>query len=421
MDSCVLALFILAVAVFFFVTELIPVPVTAISAALAMGLCGIIPPQDVFSGFSHDITVMIIGTMIVGEALCETGADQRVGSFIVRIAGIDERRFLAVCVIITSLLSAFLSNTAIVAIMLPVVTAASVSSKGRIKKKSIYMAVGFAANIGGGMTLIGSTPNIIGQDLLIDAGVKPMGFFDLTWVSIPRLAFVILFYATVGYRLQEKVFDFEEVPTAPRQGVLEETVHINKIKLKISCVILACMMVGFISGVWTMGTVGLLAGMACIWTKCISVKRAFSRLDWSAVWTIAGSFGIAAGIDQSGAGALIANAVIGWFGGSVNMLALMVLFSVLSVIVGNLMSSSAAMAILGPIAIHICAGLGLEAKPVIMAIVWSLNLAFLSPIATPPVTMTLQGGYRFLDYTKVGLPLLLGCLFLTVMCYPLLV
>lgn len=73
---------------------------------------------------------------------------------------------------------------------------------------------------------------------------------------------------------------------------------------------------------------------------------------------------------------------------------------------------------LGPIALSMCASLGYAAKPVIMAIIWSLNLAFLTPIATPPVTMTLQGGYRFLDYTKIGTPLLIGCLILTIASYP---
>ena len=82
------------------------------------------------------------------------------------------------------------------------------------------------------------------------------------------------------------------------------------------------------------------------------------------------------------------------------------------------MSSTASMAMLGPIAISMCATLGFEAKPVIMACIWALNLAFLTPTATVPVTMTLQGGYRFLDYTKIGSIVMVGCLILTIACYP---
>ena len=419
MSTSTIALIILVVTIILFASGKVPLSVTAVGAALAMGICGVIPFTSAFAGFASDVTMMVIGSMIIGEALFETGVAQKIGTSIIRMVGIREKLFIVVCVVVSAILSAFLSNTAVVAMMLPVVSATAASSRGAISRKNSFMAIGFAANVGGGMTLVGSTPNVIGQGILADAGLETMGFFDLTWGSIPRLLFIILFYATIGYALQKRVFDFEEkYDLAQDAQEEEEQAQYSTVKMIISSAILILTVIGFVVGIWTVGAVAMVAGLACILTGCISVKQVFARLDWTTVWVLAGSLGFAAGISESGAGKLIADTGIGWMGGNISMFKLLIIFTILSVIMSNVMSSTASMAMLGPIALSMCASLGYAAKPVIMAIIWSLNLAFLTPIATPPVTMTLQGGYRFLDYTKIGTPLLIGCLILTIASYP---
>lgn len=421
MSVSTIALIILVITIILFVTGKVPLSVTAVGAALAMGVFGIIPFSSVFAGFSNDVTMMVIGSMIIGEALFETGVARKIGTTIIKMVGTREKLFIVTCVIVTALLSAFLSNTAVVAIMMPMIAATAASSKGVITKKNTFMAVGFAANVGGGMTLVGSTPNVIGQGLLADAGLETMGFFDLTLGSIPRLLFIIIFYATIGCAIQNKVFDFEEV--VDENGIVhgedEAGEQYSPVKMVISSIILVLTVIGFISGIWTVGAVAMIAGLACVLTGCISIKQVFDRLDWTTVWVLAGSLGFAAGIAQSGAGQLIADTVIHLIGGEISMMKLLIIFTVLSVLLGNLMSSSATMAMLGPIAISMCVALGYDTKPVFMVIIWSLNLAFLNPVATPPVTMTLQGGYRFLDYTKIGSILMVGCLILTIVFYPL--
>lgn len=417
MSSSTIALIILAITIVFFVSGKIPLSITAVGAALAMGVFGIIPFSSVFAGFSNDVTMMVIGSMVLGEALFETGVAQKIGSTIIKMVGTKEKVFIVTVVVVTAILSAFLSNTAVVAIMMPMIAATAASSRGVITKKNTFMAVGFAANIGGGMTLVGSTPNVVGQGLLNDAGLASMSFFDLTLGSIPRLLFIVAFYATVGCAIQNKVFNFPEVEDE-NMATMTEGKKYNKSKMVISTVILVLTVIGFISGIWTVGAVAMIAALAYVITGCITIKQVFARLDWTTVWVLAGSLGFAAGISQSGAGQMIADVVIGFLGENISMFSLMIVFTLLSVVLGNLMSSTATMALLGPIAISMCTTLGFEAKPIFMAIIWSLNLAFLNPVATPPVTMTLQAGYRFLDYTKIGAILMAGCLILTIVMYP---
>ena len=391
MSSSTIALIILAITIVFFVSGKIPLSITAVGAALAMGVFGIIPFSSVFAGFSNDVTMMVIGSMVLGEALFETGVAQKIGSTIIKMVGTKEKVFIVTVVVVTAILSAFLSNTAVVAIMMPMIAATAASSRGVITKKNTFMAVGFAANIGGGMTLVGSTPNVVGQGLLNDAGLASMSFFDLTLGSIPRLLFIVAFYATVGCAIQNKVFNFPEVEDE-NMATMTEGKKYNKSKMVISTVILVLTVIGFISGIWTVGAVAMIAALACVITGCITIKQVFARLDWTTVWVLAGSLGFAAGISQSGAGQMIADVVIGFLGENISMFSLMIVFTLLSVVLGNLMSSTATMALLGPIAISMCTTLGFEAKPIFMAIIWSLNLAFLNPVATPPVTMTLQAG-----------------------------
>lgn len=418
MTSSTIALIIMAVAVVCFATEIIPLPITAVCAALAMALFGVIPYSTAFAGFANDVTLMIIGAMIIGEALFETGVAQSVGKLVLNLVGANEKRFIVVCVLVSAILSAFLSNTAVVAMMLPVVAATAAASGGRITKKNTYMAIGFAANIGGGMTIVGSTPNAVGQGLLADAGLETMSFFDLTWGSLPRLAFIIIFYLTFGYKLQKKIFNFEDAADSD----LPDDVEVRDkgpVKKFISVLILVLCVVGFCSGIWTVGTVSMVCGMLCVITGCLDCKTMFKSMDWTAVWVLAGSLGFAAGMSASGAGTLIANTILGWFGGSVSCYVLMIIFTVLGGLLGNIMSSSAGISILGPIAIYLCSVLGYDAKAMMMVIIWSLNMAFLTPIGTPPITMTLQAGYRFTDYTKAGALLFIGCTVVSCLSYPL--
>ena len=419
MEPSTIALIILAITIILFATGKIPLAVTAVASALAMGIFGVIPFTKAFAGFSNDVTMMVMGSIVIGEALFETGVAQKMGTAIIKMVGTNERLFVIVCVVLAAVLSAFLSNTAVVAMMMPVVAATAASSKGKITKKGSYMAIGFTANVGGGMTLVGSTPNVIGQGLLADNGLETMGFFDLTLGSVPRLLFMVVFYATLGYTLQNKVFNFEERhEDGVSAAALEQEEPRSVSKMILSSAILVFAVAGFVAGFWTVGAVAMAAALLCVLTGCISIKTLFLRMDWNTVWVLAGSLGFAAGISDSGAGQLIADFFIGLLGADISMFKLLLVFTLISVVLGNLMSSTATMAMLGPIAISMCAALGFEAKPVIMVIIWALNLAFLTPTATVPVTMTLQGGYRFLDYTKIGAVLMLGCLALTILTYP---
>ena len=174
----------------------------------------------------------------------------------------------------------------------------------------------------------------------------------------------------------------------------------------------------FVSSLWTMGTVAMLAAMLCISVGCISMKDALRRIDWSSILLIGGSLGFAEGLRSSGAGALVAQRFLTLLGDNVSAFTLLILFTILAIVMANIMSSTATILILGPIGVFMFQSIGYEPRMVIMALIWSINLAFATPIGTTPITLTLAGGYRFTDYTKVGGLLVVVCAIITILTYP---
>ena len=146
----------------------------------------------------------------------------------------------------------------------------------------------------------------------------------------------------------------------------------------------------------------MVAGLLCIVTGCIPVKTAFEGMDWTTVWVLAGGLGFATGLTQSGAGDLIAHTIIGWFGSSLSFFNLLLAFTIVGVLLVNLITATTVITMLCPIALLICAEMGYDGRAMVMALVLILNLPFMNPVAMAPVTVTLSGGYRFSDYVKVG-------------------
>ena len=121
MDQATLTLIVLAVAAVLFATEVIPLAVTAMSAAIVLGLLGVLTPTQVFAGLSNPTVVLFAGMFIIGAAMFRTGLAQQIGIAVVKKSGTDERALMAALMLITIILSSVSSNTAHVACLMPVV------------------------------------------------------------------------------------------------------------------------------------------------------------------------------------------------------------------------------------------------------------------------------------------------------------
>ena len=162
----ILASVIFVVILISFVMQRRPAGLTAVVGSLLMMIFGIIEPSDVVAPFGSDTVIMVASVLILGSAVFETGAAEIIGSAIVRRMGRNEKLLIMVLVLTVSILSSFLSNSAVVAIFLPLLASLARSSGGAITKKNTYMAVGIASVVGGNCTLAGSTPQLTAQAIL---------------------------------------------------------------------------------------------------------------------------------------------------------------------------------------------------------------------------------------------------------------
>lgn len=422
MPASILSLLILACIIFCFATRILPLGVTAVLGSLAMAVAGITTFGEALAPFGSDTVVLILGMIVVGNALTETGLTDIIGAKLMRIPGVgkNEKLFLLVVLTVVALLSGFMSNTATVAIFLPLIAGIAKTSGGAISKKNTYMAVGISSVVGGNLTLAGSTPQIVAQGILSQTeGCTPMGFFDLAKGSIPLILIMLIYYGTIGYSLQKKTFNFEEKCEAPGTSTSEKAA-VRKDKAVICGVIFLWCVVGFICNIFTLGTVAVIAACACVATKCISIERAAATMDWTSILVLGGSMGFSKGLDQSGALQLVADKIIGLIGENSTVVIIFAVFLVLAAVMGNVMSHTATTAILVPIAIAVAKGMGSNPTLFAITVVIGCNLAFATPVSTPPLTMTLCGGYRFSNYVVVGGILNILCVLVALFTLPIL-
>ena len=420
MESSTVALIIIALTMVLYATEWLPIATTSILACLALAIFGVLPITGAFAGFGNDIVYLIVGMVIVGNALFETGVAKLIGGTIISLVGTRERLLMLALVPVTTLISMFLSNTATASIMLPLVASAVVASGGKLTKKNTFMMIGILSVTGGGLTLVGSTPQLIAQGFLFDGGHETMGFFEIARTGLPILLLLIIYYQTVGFILQKKFFTFPDVaddaPAVSDAAGKEEPKSVAK--MIISVWILVFCIIGFLLDIWSPGVIAMVGAAACVITGCISQKQLFAKMDWTTVTVMGASFGISAGMQQSGAGALISQTAINLLGDNVTPWLLWSTLALLSMILTNFMSSTATAALLVPIAGLVALELGFDVKAMVMAIAIAANIGYATPVSTPPMTMTLVAGYRFKDYVKVGGLFNLLAYILLVLIYP---
>ena len=420
MEPSTIALIIIGVTMVLYATEYLPIAATSVMACLALAIFGVLPITGAFAGFGNDIVYLIVGMVIVGNALFETGVARLIGQKIISAVGTKERRFMLALVPVTVGISMFLSNTATASIVLPLVASAVAASGGNLTKKNTFMMVGILAVVGGGLTLVGSTPQLIAQGFLVEGGHETMGFFEVARAGLPVLVLLIIYYQTIGFVLQKKFFNFPEVEDAPATAAAAKAEEEPKsvAKMIISVCILAFCVTGFLIDLWSPGVVAMVGAVATVVTGCLSQKQLFAKMDWTTVTVMGASFGISAGMQQSGAGALVAQTAINIMGDSVTPWLLFTTIVIISTLLTNFMSSTATAALLVPIAGMLAIELGFEVKPVVMAVAIAANIGYSTPVATPPITMTLVGGYRFKDYVVVGGLFNLLAIILVILIYP---
>ncbi len=167
---------VLILTVAFFIWGRIRSDVVAITALAALLCAGVLTPAEALAGFSSTIVAMMVGLFIVGGAILRTGLAQTAGRKLMTIAKGNETLTFVLVMIATSFIGAFVSNTGTVALMMPIVI--SMAVQGGFQASRMLMPLAFAGSLGGMLTLIGTPPNLVISDTLVEHGYEGLSFFS---------------------------------------------------------------------------------------------------------------------------------------------------------------------------------------------------------------------------------------------------
>lgn len=191
-----IVLTILGATVVLIVTEVIRIDVVALIAMLALVWTGSITAEEARSGFASNAVLAIIGVMIMGRGLYRAGITEKIADFILHVAGRGKRRILSTISVTVGVLSGFMQNIGAAALFLPVIT--GISKREKIPVSNLLMPMGFAALLGGTLTMVGTSSLIVLNDLLSAQGLVPFGLFHVFPVGILLLTMGILYFFVVG-------------------------------------------------------------------------------------------------------------------------------------------------------------------------------------------------------------------------------
>lgn len=402
MSPSTITLLFLLFAIVSFVLEKIPLGLTATIVTIGLNLTGVLDAETAFKGYVNSNVILCVGMFVVGQALFETGMANKIGSIVTKFAK-SERILIVAIMVIVGTMSGFLSNTGTAAVLIPVVC--GIADEVGYSRSRLLMPLVFAAALGGNLSIIGAPGNLMGVNALQELGLQT-SFFMYAPIGVPMLILGILYFVAVGYRLlpetktnalcEEEKCDFSKVPkwkqfTSLIVLVLVVLAMIFEKQIGISIQVSAC-----------------IGACVLVLSGVISEKTALKSIDLKVVLLFGGSLALAEALDSTGAGILIADKIVGLLGKNPNPLILLFVIFLVTSVLTNFMSNTATTALMMPIAVSIANSLGADPRSVVIATVIAGSCAYATPIGMPANTMVVGlGGYKFKDYVKAGLPLIL--------------
>jgi di/tricarboxylate transporter len=194
-----LTLGIAAGALALFAWNRVRMDVVGIIVMATLMVTGLVSPQEGVSGFANEAMLTVAAMFVLSAGLVRTGAIDALGRWIARMSGKSEGRLLAISMLLVIPLSAFINNTPVVVVMIPMIL--GITRQTGIAPSRIFMPISFASQMGGTLTLIGTSTNLLVAGLVLELGLDRIGLFDITPPALVLTAVGVLYLLTVGHWL----------------------------------------------------------------------------------------------------------------------------------------------------------------------------------------------------------------------------
>jgi len=179
-----------------FVWNRLRVDVVALIVMATLILLGLVTPQEGISGFANEAVITVAAMFILSAGLLRTGAIDALGRQLARWAGEGEFRLLAATIALVIPLSAFINNTPVVVVMIPMVL--GLTRRMNVAPSRVFMPISFASQMGGTLTLIGTSTNLLVAGLVLELGLDRIGLFDITPPALVLAVVGVTYLLTIG-------------------------------------------------------------------------------------------------------------------------------------------------------------------------------------------------------------------------------
>lgn len=418
-SPAVITLIVLVAAAVLFISEKIPVPLTAMLCLAVLVLTGIVTPADAIAGFSNSTVILLISMILVGGALFETGVTEKVAKAALKVAK-TEKQMIMVVFWLGVALSALLNNTGVMAMMIPLLLGLQASVGYSASK--LMMAGFLGVMCGGRLTLVGdATVNSIAQNAIVELG-GTFGAFDIGRIGLPITILTFLWLLFYGWKKlpdcktteDSSIFNSEEKKSAPLWQQIA------------SVVVIALVFVGMC----VTGKIGIplymiamLGAIAVCAMRILKGKAVYNLIDMKTVFLYVGMLPLGAALKTTGAAQMIADVVAQICGGTGNVYLITAVVFLVSCFMTQFTSNVVTINLLVPIVVAIGETLGVSPAALIVTATIAATCGYVSPVACPPATIIYgNGGFKFKDYGKCNWSLLLTfvlCVVLLPMLWPL--
>lgn len=395
----IVSLCVFVFCVILFIWDKLPMATSSILGCSLMVILGVCDFKTVFSQFSSNTVILTIGVMIIGAAISETGLAAVIGKWIVKVSKGSEIKLMIATYLVAAVMSAFLTNSAVLAMFIPIIMGVS-KANPKIKAMNLIMPITFACIIGGASTLVGSTQQMTTQGLLEEAGLRTFGIFDFTLVGGALVILGLLYCLFIGRKRGEKIWGNRNTELACADQ--EEKVYDKKKMIIIAC-IFVFMVVFYITEWLPLPMTSTVCALACIITGCISQKKAITSVNWNVVGRLAACLGIAKALIAGGGSALVGT----WFqkivGDSIHPYLLFCILILMVQITGELITDSTAIVMVLPIVISIAPAMGLNTYAYALGITLAVAVGYSTPLGSSTLGMAMSAGYEFRDFFKYSI------------------
>jgi len=375
-------------------TQAIPLTVTALLVpllAVPLGLAGV---REALAPFANPIIFLFLGGFVLASALQRHGLDRELADWVLRRAGGRRRRAVWLLFALTALLSMWISNTATAALMLPLALGLLAQEGGADKadangRERIYVLLGvaYAASLGGLGTLVGSPPNAIAA---AHAGI---GFTEWLAFGLPLVLVTLpLMLLALTVTLRPELAGRIEVPPGEFTWTRER-------RLTVTVFLLAA--AGWIGGAPLTKALGLggdsdtlvalFAIVALVATRTLSWKEAERGTDWGILLLFGGGLALGQIMEKSGASRFLADQLLLLLGDAPLFVALLGIVAFV-VFMSELASNTAIAALLIPVFAGLGAALGMTAEVLAVTVAAAASCGFMLPVATPPNALVFGTG-----------------------------